>query len=211
MKFWCNIFHRQKHILTFACSLLSLGLSFGQSKEYKEYNMMVDSQWVTVFVKEGDTIIVASLEKVVVQAPKEFDYGDQRELYSKYRRAAAVAYPYAVQAVRLYLQLQKELEGKSEKEQKKIIKNLNKQLKDEFEDPLKNLTRTQGLLLTKMIEKKFDKSFYDIIKELKGGFSAYYWNVLSKQFGYDLKNEYRYGADEVMDAVLEDFDINKDL
>ena len=193
MKFWCNIFHRQKHILTFACSLLSLGLSFGQSKEYKEYNMMVDSQWVTVFVKEGDTIIVASLEKVVVQAPKEFDYGDQRELYSK------------------YLFDNREFSIFSEKEQKKIIKNLNKQLKDEFEDPLKNLTRTQGLLLTKMIEKKFDKSFYDIIKELKGGFSAYYWNVLSKQFGYDLKNEYRYGADEVMDAVLEDFDINKDL
>ena len=60
-------------------------------------------------------------------------------------------------------------------------------------------------------DKKIRQVFYDIIKELKGGFSAYYWNVLSKQFGYDLKNEYRYGADEVMDAVLEDFDINKDF
>jgi len=61
------------------------------------------------------------------------------------------------------------------------------------------------------IEKHLDQSFYNVVKELKGGFSAFYWNQLSKRFGYDLKDQYRPGADPVMDAVLEDFDIKKDL
>ena len=185
--------------------------SQSKNNEYVEYKKMVDSQMVTVLVKDGDTIIVAELNRAVVTAPKEFDYSDDRERYSKYRRAAAVAYPSAVQATRLYFQLNKELEGKPPREQKKIIKQVSKRLKDEFEDPLKNLTKTQGLLLTKMIEKKLDRPFYDIIKELKGGFTAFYYHEISKRYGYDLKDGYRYGADEVMDAVLEDFDINKDL
>ncbi|MBK9993832.1 MAG: DUF4294 domain-containing protein [Saprospiraceae bacterium] len=179
--------------------------------EYKEYRTVIDGQPVTVLVKDGDTLIIADLEKAVVTAPMEFDYSDDRDRYLKYRRHAAVVYPYAVQAIRLYNQLMIETEGKSEKEKKKVIKNLSKRLEDEFEDPLKNLTRTQGLILTKMIEKHLDQSFYNVVKELKGGFSAFYWNQLSKRFGYDLKDQYRPGADPVMDAVLEDFDIKKDL
>lgn len=53
--------------------------------------------------------------------------------------------------------------------------------------------------------------FYKIIKELKGGFTAGYYNQIGKFYGYDLKDGYRVGADPVMDAVLEDFDLNKDL
>ena len=51
----------------------------------------------------------------------EFDYSDDRDRYLKYRRNAAVVYPYAVQAIRLYNQLMIETEGKSEKEKKKVI------------------------------------------------------------------------------------------
>ncbi|WP_407069874.1 DUF4294 domain-containing protein [Loigolactobacillus coryniformis] len=49
------------------------------------------------------------------------------------------------------------------------------------------------------------------MKELKGGFTASYYNQFGKFYGYDLKDGYRIGADPVMDAVLQDFDLNKDL
>jgi hypothetical protein len=192
-------------------SILLLPLSIAAQVEYREYSTIIDGQSVIVLVKEGDTVIIADLEKAVVTAPVEFDYTEDRDKYMKYRRYAAVVYPYAVQAIRLYRQLETETKDKSERERKKIVKSLSKRLEDEFEDPLKNLTRTQGLILTKMIERHLDRSFFDVVKELKGGFSAFYWNQLSKRFGYDLKDEYREGADPVMDAVLEDFDIKKDL
>lgn len=130
------------------------------------------------------------MERISITAPKEFDYSDERERYAKYRRYAAVVYPYAVQGVRLYTQLSKETEGKSKRERKRLYKEISKRLEDEFETPLKNLSRTQGLILTKMMEKAIDRSFYDIIKEFKGGFSALYYNEFSKVYGYRLKDKY---------------------
>ena len=111
----------------------------------------------------------------------------------------------------MYTQLSKETEGKSKRERKRLYKEISKRLEDEFETPLKNLSRTQGLILTKMMEKAIDRSFYDIIKEFKGGFSALYYNEFSKVYGYRLKDKYIFGADPVMDAVLEDFDVMKDV
>lgn len=179
--------------------------------QYTEHTTIVDGQEVKVLILEGDTIVVAQLEKISVTAPKEFDYSDDRERYAKYRRYAAVVYPYAVQGVRLYTQLSRETEGKSKRERKRLYKEISKRLEEEFETPLKNLSRTQGLILTKMMEKAIDKSFYDIIKEFKGGFSALYYNEFSKVYGYRLKDKYIYGVDPVMDAVLEDFDVMKDV
>ena len=106
---------------------------------------------VRVLVMEGDTIVVAQLERISITAPKEFDYSDERERYAKYRRYAAVVYPYAVQGVRLYTQLSKETEGKSKRERKRLYKEISKRLEDEFETPLKNLSRTQGLNLQAVV------------------------------------------------------------
>lgn len=179
--------------------------------DYKEYHTQIDGQAVNILIKDGDTLIIAQLEKAIVVAPKVFENNDDKSRYLKYRRYSAVVYPYAVQAVRLYYQLNKETEGKSDREKRKVVKQISKRLEDEFEKPLKNLTKTQGLLLTKMIERRLDKSFYVITKELKGGFNAGYYNQLGKMFGYHLKDKYVVGQDSVLDAVLEEFDLAKDL
>lgn len=193
------------------CILLFLLICFTSFGQYTEYKTVVDGEEVLIQIREGDTIVIAELERISVVAPKEFDYSDDREKYAKYRRYAAVVYPYAVQGIRLYKQLEQITEGKSKREKRKLYKEIENRLEDEFEKPLKNLSRTQGLILTKMMEKALDKSFYEIIKELKGGWSATYYNEFSKIYGYKLKEKYIYGADEVMDAVLEDYDVSKDI
>ncbi len=53
-----------------------------------------------------------------------------------------------------------------------------------------------------------EKAFYDILKELKGSFTAAYWNQFSKAWGYNLRDGYIHGEDNVMDAVLSDFDLS---
>jgi hypothetical protein len=88
---------------------------------------------------------------------------------------------------------------------------LHKKLKKEFTKPLKNLSKTQGKILIEMIEKELDSSFYDLTKNLRGGFVAGYWNTLSKLYGYQLKNKYTVGEDKILDAVLYDLDISHRL
>ena len=62
-----------------------------------------------------------------------------------------------------------------------------------------------------MIERELDKPFLDIVKELKGGFAAYFWNQIGKLNGYKLKNKYKAGEDELLDFVLNEYDLKKDL
>ena len=73
---------------------------------------------------------------------------------------------------------------------------------------MKNLTRTQGKILIKMIEKELDTPFYTLLKDLRGGFTATYYNEFGKFYGYQLKDGYIPGEDSILDAVLYDFNIS---
>lgn len=196
-------------ISSFLLSFLSLFLQ-GQTPPI-EYRTILDGQEVTIIVFNGDTTIIAELEKAIVKPAPELIDEAERQRYLKYRRYAPIVYPYAVHAVRLYNQLQRETEGKSASEKRKLVKSISRALEEEFEKPLKNLTKTQGFLLTKMLERELNKPFYEIIKELKGGFTAYYWNKLGKINGYDLKEKYNYGEDALLDSILDEYDLSKDL
>ena len=59
-----------------------------------------------------------------------------------------------------------------------------------------------------MIEKELDQSMYDLIKGVKGRFTAFYWSNFSKLYSYDLKEGYSLGDYPILDAVLQDFDVS---
>ena len=87
-------------------------------------------------------------------------------------------------------------------------RNEIKELKKEFKEPLKKLTRTQGKILVKMIEKELDTPLYTLMKNLRGTTTATYYNSMGKLYGYSLKTGYIVGEDEIMDIVLKDFDVS---
>ena len=95
----------------------------------------------------------------------------------------------------------------NKRKQRRHIRRLQKELKEEFEEPLKSLSRTQGRILVHMIERELDKPLYFLIKDLKNGFTATYWSAAGTLFGYQLKKGYIVGDDPIMDIVLEDFDV----
>ncbi len=168
----------------------------------------IDGVNVTMQVdkKKGDTLFIAEdLMTFTYTSPRKFATQEEYNLYRKYMRYAAVVYPYAQKAVIIFKELEEETGDLKKGKRKKAAKQLQKQLDDEFEAPLKNLTRTQGKILVKMIEKELDTPIYSLIKNYRGGVTATYWNSLSKIWGYDLKEGYREGDDPIMDAVLQDF------
>ncbi len=100
-------------------------------------------------------------------------------------------YPYALRVSRIvYIIEQHTEELKKNKQKKNYLKDMEKMLKDEFTDDLKNLTRIQGQMLTKLIYRETDRTVYDLVKKYKGGFSAGWWNLMGKFYDQDLKMEY---------------------
>ena len=133
---------------------------------------------------------------------------EEYKKYQKFRRYAATVFPYAKEAIRIFRETEYASQHLSKRERKKKLKELDKQLTAEFEEPLKGLTKLQGKIMMKMIEKELNQNMYELIKGVKGGFTAFYWNHFSKLYSYDLKEGYHPGDYPILDAVLSDFDVS---
>jgi len=159
----------------------------------------------------GDTLIMATLDDVSVSSMRNFESREDYLKYRRYRRYAAIVYPYAVEAIKLFREVEYATENMKKRQQRRYIRKLHKDLKKEFMDPLKGLTKMQGMILIKMIERELDIPMYYLIKDLRNGLTATYWSTMGKLFGHDLKEGYKEGQDPILDAVLRDMNISYEI
>ena len=198
-----------KQILTIILlSVIAFHSGYGQEEDKKT---RIDGEIVTFMIENGDTILTADLDSITVTSKKIFKDEDEFRRYRRYRRYGAKVYPYAVESIKIFRRYKKETEGMKKKKKRKYVKSIHKDLKKQFNDPLKNLSRTQGKILIKMIEKELDTPMYFLLKDIKNGFVATKWQSIGKLYGYNLKDGYIPGEDEILDAVLNDFDISYEL
>ena len=55
---------------------------------------------------------------------------------------------------------------------------------------MKKFTLSQGKMMIKLISRETDKTSYALIKEFRGGFVAWWWQVFAKIVGADLKDDF---------------------
>lgn len=162
----------------------------------------------SAMIVNGDTIIMADLEDISITSLRKFEDDAEYRKYLKQRRYANIVYPYAKEAIRIFRELEYAKKTMKKKAYKKEVERLQNELKVEFEEPLKKLTKLQGKILIKMIEKETGSSFHSLVKKLMGRFKAFTWHNFGKLYSYNLKEGYNYGQYKVLDAVLQDFDIS---
>ena len=182
-----------------------------QHEEERREKITINGQVFSAIISGTDTIIMADLEDISVSSPRKFKDRAEYRKYRKYRYYSVKVYPYAAEAIKIFREMEYATQNMKPRKRKKYVKKLYKDLKDEFKEPMKNLTKTQGKIMIKMIERELGRPFYDLVKELRGGFTAGYWNQLGKFYDYDLKRGYIVGDDPILDAVMNDFDISYDL
>lgn len=173
--------------------------------------VVIDGKVFPVLISGGDTIIIADLTEVTIKSTRIFASKEDERLYYLYRRHAIKVYPYAVEAIRIFRAAEENTKDMSRRQRRKYMAHLQDELKREFEEPLMNLTRTQGAILVKMIEMEKNRSMYDLLKSVRGPLTATYWNSISYFYGYRLKWEYKEGDDPILDMVLKDFNISYDV
>jgi len=206
-----------KIIYTILITLCTLSISLAQATDsiptladdLPMFETKVNGRVMTAMITEtGDTLIMANLDDISITSLRTFKDDDDYKKYMKFKRYAAVVYPYAKEAIRIFREMEVATQELNRRKRKKHIKRLQDELRTEFEAPLTKLTKLQGKIMIKMIEKELDTPMYDLIKNLRGGFAAGYWNNMGKLFSYDLKTGYVPGQYEILDAVLNDFDIS---
>ena len=174
-------------------------------------HVIVDGISYTALISGEDTIIMADISEVRISSPRHFATAEDYRRYMKYRRYAVKVYPYAKEAIRIFKEAEYVTTTMKKRKRKKYMKKLAKDLEREFEVPLRHLSKTQGKIMVKMIERELDKPMFDLIKMTRGRFKAVYWNHFSKLYGYRLKWGYVPGDNPILDIVLQDFDISHEI
>lgn len=198
-------------LLLFLAGMFATVEASAQNGERKE-KVMVNGNLLTMWITEtGDTLFMANLDGFSVSTPKKFDDPGQQNLYRRYRRYAVKVYPYAVEAIKIFREVEHLSEDLSRRQRKRKLKKIQRDLEEKFEEPLKKLSKKQGYVLMKMIERELDTSMYKLIKNTRGGFTAMYWSTFASFYGHKLREGYEEGRDPVIDPILKDFDVSYSL
>ncbi len=135
----------------------------------------------------NDTIvlpeIIVSKEKLDPEAKKQFLLLQNRVLKT---------YPYAKLASERLTNLNIGMANlKTNKEKKKYFKIVETYLTNEFEAKLKKLSRKQGQILVKLIHRQTGSTTYELVKNLKSGWKAFWSNTAASLFDINLKTKYQ--------------------
>jgi hypothetical protein len=175
-------------------------LMFLQAQNTEQSNTTSDTSMYAdaYFVLNSITITPNTVFEMDIEAARE---------RSRWRYRTLKVYPYAVRAVELMEEINvasKEMDRK--KDVRKYKKKLEQELKDSFKDEVKGLSKTQGKLLIDMIERQTDRTFYSILKDLKSGTTAFFWQGFGKAYGYDLKEGYQPESNPILEDILNDME-----
>jgi len=182
--------------------LLILFLQKGRSQD--TIRMELGGIPVTAVVREGDTVLVSHLDEAVIRPykrpPNNRDMRQYRRLVYNVKRV----YPYAKLAGTKFAEVNAHLQSlKTKKEQREYIRQVEKDILQQYEEDLKDLTITQGRILIKLIDRETSETSYEVVKELRGSFQAAFWQAIARLFGSNLKTKFDAAAeDKLIDDIM---------
>ncbi|OYQ37548.1 hypothetical protein CHU92_08135 [Flavobacterium cyanobacteriorum] len=145
---------------------------------------------------ENDSIAFDLLmDEVVISNVKDTVSPEMKKQLMILKRRVYKVYPFAkIAAERLTMLNANMAKLKTEKEKRKYSKIVEKYLENEFEAQLKKLSRKEGQVLIKLIYRQTGRTTFELIKEYKSGWKAFWSSRIAKMFDLDLKSKYSPGT-----------------
>ena len=160
-------------------------LIFGQ-----KFPVQNDSIPESYFIIVGDTITNNSinLNEIYILPRLKFNSSQSRRRYLILQRKTIKVYPYAKLAAERLESLNARISKlKSKRKRKKYTRMVQKYVEDEFAEKLKKFTITEGQILIKLIHRQTGKTAFELIKYLRSGWRAFWYNNTASLFNMSLK------------------------
>lgn len=166
------------------------------------------SNYMPFTIENGDTVFHADIEPAYKKYREKVkrNKGKEWRKYYKTVHNFAKTYPYALVAKEKRAEADQYLanDNLTRRERERYLKNYEKELFRTFEQPLRNLTFTQGRMLLRLIDRELGLTSFYIIKDYRGGAAAGFWQGIAKMFGADLKTPYdRFGQDKELEELVQ--------
>jgi len=151
---------------------------------------------------DNDTVPIIYLDNIYVWGKMSFHNSAEARKWNRLVYNVKKTWPYArLAGIKFEEYSQKITTVESDRVRKAMMKQAEDELQAQFGEELKALTFTQGKILLKLVDRQTNNSSYDIVKDFRGRFQAFFWQSFARIFGYNLKVKY--------DPLHEDADIER--
>ncbi|MDI5889460.1 DUF4294 domain-containing protein [Flavobacterium yafengii] len=142
-------------------------------------------------LEDDESILNDTIQLPEVLIYKEKMDPEARKQFLILQNRVYKTYPYAKLASERLSNLNKGMANlKTNKEKKRYFKIVENYLSDEFEAKLKKLSRKQGQILVKLIHRQTGTTTYELVRNLKSGWKAFWSNTAASMFDINLKTKY---------------------
>ncbi|MDP3353206.1 MAG: DUF4294 domain-containing protein [Flavobacteriaceae bacterium] len=172
--------------------LLLFLIIYSSTYAQKSKSIKIDSlkTFGEYIIYEGDTLVI-ELREVQLLDKMKFPSDKDRRYYLWFRDKVIKSYPYATYAAEKLSVLDERLQKiPSKSKRKRYVLMAQNYMENEFSDKLKKLTRTNGRIMIKLIHRQTDETVFNLIKDYRSGWNAFWYNTTASMFDLSLKLPY---------------------
>ena len=164
-------------------------------KAYKGFTHIVDEY--------GDTCRLTYIRDVYVFPPLKFKNKKQEQFYWRTVRDVRKTLPYAKLCYGTLVETYEYIQTIPDPKRREAhLKRLEKDIFDRYKPVVKTMTKSQGKVLLKLINRETDQSSYNIVKAFLGSFRAGFWQTFGRFFGMNMKTGFHPEKNRE-DAIIE--------
>ena len=148
-------------------------------------------------VIDGDTVACMSLHDFIKYSPLRFASNREQVQYTKLIRDVRKTLPYAKEIAIIITETYEYMETlPDDKARQRHLNQMEKYLYDAYKPKMSKLTRSQGQLLMKLVDRETNSSSYHIVDAFMGTGKAVTYNFFASLFGNSLKKRYNPYAED---------------
>lgn len=175
---------------------------FHNEYEKKEYSYDHHLK-AKIYEIDGEKVVV--MDEMEIQSKPKFNNQLDKNYYYFLNKKLIRVYPLFLTALQQYRDLQGEINDLQGSEKRKYIRNKQNELAQQYESQLRDLTISEGQIFAKLMCRATGETVFEIIKELRGSFNAFIWNLKGNIANVDLKKCYnprKNRDDEYIESLL---------
>ena len=143
-----------------------------------------------------------------------------RNRYIRLERNVRKVYPYANKISELLVEYSSIIDSLEEysgiiryQKKREIFSKIEVELISKYGHSIKKLTKSQGRILIRLVDRETNRTSYKIIKDFRNIFSAGFWQITARVFGHNLRSIYNpnKGEDRMIEYIINRIEKNKKL
>ncbi len=158
----------------------------------------------TYDIIDGDTII--NSKKFPELDLISFKTKEEKINYYRTKKRIKKVYPIALFAKNKLDEIRLSLDTiPKNRKKRKFKRELGKWVKNEYEPIFRKMSIKEGRILIKLVYRETNYTTYDLVKDYRGRFSAFFWQRVIKAYDNDLKMKYdpiSNSEDELIESIL---------